>query len=355
MVSCYTVLIAFWLPSRKETLMRTYSQLTEVDRIEIYALLQAGKSQRQIAAALGVAPSTICRELARHTVHHGYHPQYAHLRACYFRRTARKAVKMTPSMITYIESKLCQQHSPEQIAERMKRDPAWRGPSISHERIYQHIWQDKTNGGYLYKHLRIAGTKQRRKRPNSRDRRGIIKNRVGIEKRPGIVDRKIRFGDWEADTVIGKYHKGALVSLVDRKSKLTLVGKVHRRTAEAIEQMIVRFVRRLPRRSYTLTVDNGKEFAGHETIAHRLGVRVFFADPYSAWQRGLNENTNGLIRQYVPKGTDIRNLTEEQIQTIMERLNNRPRKSLGFLTPNEVFYNRKPRPNNKNCPVALVS
>lgn len=335
--------------------MRTYTQLTETDRIEIYALLQAGKSQRQIAAVLGVAPSTICRELARHTVHHGYHPKYAHLRACYFRRMARKAVKMTPSMITYIESKLHQQHSPEQIAERMKHDPAWRGPTLSHERIYQHIWQDKTNGGYLYKHLRIAGTKQRRKRRNSRDRRGTIKNRVGIEKRPGIVDRKTRIGDWEADTVIGKYHKGALVSLVDRKTKLTLVGKVHRRTAEAVEQMIVQLVQRLPRRAHTLTVDNGQEFATHETIAHRLGIRVFFADPYSAWQRGLNENTNGLIRQYVPKGSDIRNLTDEQIEHVMERLNNRPRKSLGFLTPNEVFYNRKPKPNNKNWPVALVS
>jgi len=335
--------------------MRTYTQLTETDRIEIYALLQAGKSQRQIAAALGVAPSTICRELARHTVHHGYHPQHAHQRACYFRCTARKAVKMTPSMITYIESRLRLQHSPEQIAERMKRDPTWRGPSISHERIYQHIWQDKTDGGHLYKHLRIAGTKQRRRRRNSRDRRGIIKNRIGIEKRPGIVDRKIRFGDWEADTIIGKHHKGALVSLVDRKSKLALVGKLHQRTAESVRQMIIRLLEPLPRRSHTITVDNGQEFAAHETIARTLQMGVYFADPYSAWQRGLNENTNGLIRQYVPKGSDIRNLTQQQIEHIMERLNNRPRKSLGFLTPNEVFYNRKPRPNNKNCPVALVS
>ena len=127
--------------------MRTYTQLTENDRIEIYAMVQAGKSQRHVAAALGVAPSTICRELARHGGPRGYHPKRAHLRACYFRRTARKAVKMTAAMITYIESKLCQQHSPEQIAERMKRDPAWQGPTVSHERIYQHIWQDKATGG----------------------------------------------------------------------------------------------------------------------------------------------------------------------------------------------------------------
>ena len=335
--------------------MRTYTQLTETDRIEIYALLQAGKSQRQMAAALGVAPSTICRELARHTLHRGYHPQQAHRRACYFRRTARKAVKMTPSMITYIESRLRQEHSPEQIAACMKSDRAGSGPAISHERIYQHIWQDKADGGQLYQHLRIACKRRYHKRRNGRNLRGVIKNRIGIEKRPGIVERKGRFGDWEGDTIIGKNQKGALVSLVDRKSKLTLVGKVQRRTAEAVQQMIIRLMKDLPRRCHTLTVDNGKEFAGHETIAGALQMGVYFADPYSAWQRGLNENTNGLIRQYVPKGSDIRNLTDKQIQHIMNRLNNRPRKSLGFLTPNEVFYNKKSKPNNKNCPVALVS
>jgi len=335
--------------------MRTYRQLTETDRIEIYAMLQAGKSRRRIAAALGVAPSTICRELARHSIHHGYHPQYAHLRACYFRRTARKAVKMTPAMITYIESRVRTEHSPEQIAECMKRDRAWSRPAISHERIYQHIWRDKAAGGQLYKYLRIARQHRYRKRRNGRDLRGVIKNRIGIEKRPAIVDRKIRFGDWEGDTIIGKNQKGALVSLVDRKSKLTLIGKVCHRTAEAVQQTIIRLMKDLPRRGYTLTVDNGKEFAGHETIARTLQMGVYFADPYSAWQRGLNENTNGLIRQYVPKGSSLQDLTEAHLQFIMERLNNRPRKSLGFLTPNEVFYNRKPRPNNKICPVALMS
>lgn len=327
--------------------MRTYHQLTEDDRIEIYALLQAGKNQRQIATALKVAPSTISRELARHSTHRGYRPKSAHFRACWFRKTARKAIKMTPSVITYIESRLCQQHSPEQIAERLKRDRHWQGPTISHERIYQHIWQDKAAGGHLYKHLRIARKRRYRKRPNGRTSRGIIKNRVGIEKRPGIVDQKKRFGDWEADTIIGKHHQGVLVSLVDRKSKLTLVGKIQRRTAAAVQETIIRLIKALPRRSYTLTVDNGKEFAGHETIAAALQIGVYFADPYSAWQRGLNENTNGLIRQYVPKGSDIRCVTDQQIEQIMQQLNNRPRKSLGFLTPNEVFYSRKPKPKTK--------
>jgi IS30 family transposase len=321
--------------------MREYRQLTEEDRIEIYAMKQAGKEQKMIAAELGVHPSTVSRELARNTGLRGYRPKQAQQKTLHRRLTARKAVKMTPETIGYIESKLLEQHSPEQIAERMKLDPGFGGQAVSHERIYQHLWQDKARGGLLYKHLRIAGTKQRRKRRNSRDMRGTIKNRVGIQERPRIVERKIRIGDWEGDTVVGKNHQGALVTLVDRKSKLTLIGKVDRYTAKAVEKTIISLMELLPRRNYTLTVDNGKEFASHESVADALQIKVYFADPYSAWQRGLNENTNGLIRQYVPKGSDVRGLTDRQVQHIMDRLNNRPRKALGFLTPNEVFYERK--------------
>jgi len=321
--------------------MREYKQLTEEDRIEIYAMKQAGNEQNIIAATLGVHPSTISRELARNTGLRGYRPKQAQQGALHRRFTARKAVKMTPETIDYIESKLREEHSPEQIAERMKLDPGWHGPTVSHERIYQHVWQDKARNGMLYKHLRIGGTKQRRKRRNSRDMRGTIKNRVGIQERPKIVEQKIRIGDWEGDTVVGKNHQGALVTLVDRKSKLTLIGKVDRYTAEAVEKTIISLMELLPRRNYTLTVDNGKEFASHKSVADALQIKVYFADPYSAWQRGLNENTNGLIRQYVPKGSDVRTLTDKQVQHIMNRLNNRPRKTLGYLTPNEVFYNRK--------------
>lgn len=321
--------------------MREYRQLTEEYRIEIYAMKQAGKEQNRIAAELGVHPSTISRELSRNAGLRGYRPKQAQQKALQRRFNACKAVKMTPETIGYIECKLAQEHSPEQIAERMKLDPGWHGPAVSHERIYQHIWQDKAHGGILYTHLRIGGTKQRRKRRNSRDMRGMIKNRVGIKERPNIVERKIRIGDWEGDTVVGKNHQGALVTLVDRKSKLTRIGKVDRYTAEAVEITIIGLMKLLPRRNYTLTVDNGKEFANHESVAQTLQIKVYFAEPYSAWQRGLNENTNGLIRQYVPKGSDVRSLTDCQVQHIMDRLNNRPRKSLGFLTPNEVFYERK--------------
>ena len=321
--------------------MRQYSQLTEEDRIEIYAMLQAGKSKKQIALELSRHPSTITREIRRNTGLRGYRPKQAHSIALHRRFNAHKVVKMTPDTVKYIESRIRQEHSPEQISDSMIMDNLWSGPRVSHERIYRHIWQDKATGGDLHKYLRIIGTKKKRKRRNSKDTRGCIKNRISIDNRPDIVDKKVRIGDWEGDTVVGKNHKGALVTLVDRKSKLTRIAKVDTYTAGAVEKAIVNLMADLPRRNYTLTVDNGKEFANHQEVAKALKIKVFFADPYCSWQRGLNENTNGLIRQYVPKGSDIRRLTDQQIEHIADRLNNRPRKSLGFKTPNQVFYKQK--------------
>jgi len=319
--------------------MRQYRQLTEDDRIEIYAMKQAGNSQAHIAQYVGVHPSTISRELTRNTGGRGYRPQQAHRLATERRHTARKAVKMTRKTIAYIEAQIRREHAPEQIAGRMNVDPDYVGPAVSHERIYQHIWQDKAAGGNLYKQLRIAGHKKKRKRYGKRDFRGKIPNRVGIEQRPKIVETKKRLGDWEADTLIGKHHRGAVVSVVERKSQFTLLGRVTRKTADAVQQQMVTRLRPHRRRVHTITTDNGREFAQHETIARRLQARIYFADPYQAWQRGLNENINGLIRQYLPKKTDLRYVTEEHLQFIMNRLNHRPRKTLGFKTPYEVFCN----------------
>jgi len=332
--------------------MRKYYQLTEEDRIEIYAMMQAGISQAQIADRLAVHRSTIWRELQRNIGFRGYRPKQAHQKALQRRHDSHKAVKMTDKMIKYLEDKLKQDFSPEQIAERMKLDPDWKGPTVSHERIYRHIWQDKAAGGKLYKHLRIAGHKKKRKRYRSKDSRGKIPNRVGIEHRPKIVETKKRIGDWEADTIIGKDHKGAMVTLVERKSKLTAIGKLARNTAEAAQEQIVRLLAPHKSRVYTITADNGREFANHETFAKELKADVYFARPYHSWERGLNENTNGLIRQYFPKGTDLRKVTDEQLIFVMTRLNNRPRKSLGFKTPNEVFYKSL---TQKDSLVALVS
>jgi len=332
--------------------MRKYKQLTEEDRIEIYAMKQAGKSQRQIASQLDVHSATISRELSRNTGGRGYRPKQAHHWAQERRQQARKAIKIIPQTIAYIEKQIRQEHSPEQIAGRMKVDPTYKGPSVSHERIYKHLWKDKADGGDLYQKLRIAGHKQKRKRYGKRDFRGKIVNRVGIEKRPKIVASKKRFGDWEAYTMIGKNHKGALVTLVERKSQFTVLGQARRKTAKAVQQQMIQQLRPYQNRVHTITIDNGREFAGHETIARKLNAKVYFADPYCSWQRGLNENTNCLIRQYLPKKTDLRNVTEKQLSFIVNRLNHRPRKTLGFKTPYEVFCNNS---QFKNIRVVLGS
>lgn len=332
--------------------MRQYQQLTEEDRIEIYAMKQAGKSQRAISQRLGVHFSTISRELARNTGRRGYRPQQAQQLAVERRRHARKAVKMTPATIAYIEQRIRREHSPEQIAGRMKVDPDYQGPVVSHERIYQHLWQDKAKGGTLYKHLRLAGGKKKRKRYGKRDFRGKIPHRVGIEKRPQIVETKRRLGDWEADTLIGKHHRGAVVSLVERKSQFTRLGKVARKTAQAVQEQMVAQLRPHRPRVHTITTDNGREFADHQTVARKLQTNVYFAHPYQAWQRGLNEQVNGLIRQYLPKKTDLRYVTDDRLRFIMDRLNHRPRKTLGYKTPYEVLCNGS---RFKTSCVALMS
>jgi len=195
-------------------------------------------------------------------------------------------------------------------------------------------------GGNLYRHLRCQ--KQRRKRYGSYSRRGQLKNRVSIDQRPAIVASRSRLGDWELDTIIGKGHKQAIVSITERKSRLTLIHKVERKTASNVTRAILKLLKPIAGRVHTLTSDNGKEFAGHETIAKGLGTRFFFAHPYASWERGLNENTNGLIRQYLPKHRNFTTITQAEINQVMNKLNNRPRKCLGIKTPNQVFFGINP-------------
>ena len=160
--------------------------------------------------------------------------------------------------------------------------------------------------------------------------------------RPIIVDSRIRIGDWEADTIIGKGHRQAIVSLTERKSRLIFIKKVVRKTAEAVRDAVLDLLGPIAHAVHTITSDNGTEFAGHKTIAEKLKAAFYFAHPYHAWERGTNENANGLVRQYFPKGHDFKTITDGQINFVMDRLNNRPRKTLGFLTPMQVFYNLKP-------------
>lgn len=195
---------------------------------------------------------------------------------------------------------------------------------------------DKGTGGTLYKHLRCQ--KQRRKRYGSHDRRGQLLNRRSITERPALVNSRSRLGDWEADTIVGKAHQQAIVSLTQRQSKLTLLAKVEQSTAEAVEAAMIRLLGPLAERVHTITSDNGREFARHQRIATTLRADFYFAHPYASWERGLNENTNGLVRQYFPKGTDFTSITDEAIEQVMQRLNHRPRKTLGFTTPHQVFF-----------------
>jgi len=310
-----------------------YSQLTEGERNQIYALKQVRESHRNIAKILIRDVSTIGREIQRNRGLRGYRPHQASLKAQERRRIPRY-VKMTPEVVTYIEVKLREEYSPEQISGTMQGSV---GIKVSHERIYQHIWQDKEHGGDLYRNLRIAGLKKRRKRYGKKDWRGKIPNRVDIEKRPAIVEEKTRIGDWEADLVSGVHHRGFLVTLVERKSKYTIIGQVQRKHSDDVAAEILRLLGPHKERVQTITYDNGLEFAGHESVNEHLECRSYFAKPYHAWERGLNENTNGLIRQYFPKGTDLRKIKREEIAFVMQRLNHRPRKTLAFKPPHDIF------------------
>ena len=321
--------------------MKHYTQLAREQRYQIYALKKAGHSQTCIAALLEVHKSTISRELRRNSGQRGYRPRQAHMLAEQRHREKSRAV-IQPKTWQRIEKQIRLDWSPEQITDWLQRTGY---PTVSHERIYQYILADKNTGGDLYQHLRCK--KKRKKRYGAKERRGQLSDRTSIEYRPAIVAERRRIGDWELDTIIGKGHKQAIVSLTERKARLTLIAKVERKTADQVAATIVRLLRPHAKKVHTLTSDNGKEFAQHKSIAKSLDADFYFAHPYASWERGTNENMNGLIRQYFPKHRDFRTVTEEEIQFAMNRLNNRPRKCLGYRTPNEVFFD--------NPPVALAS
>lgn len=317
--------------------MSKYTHLTSAERYQIYILLKEGFSQKHIAQCVGRSPSTMCREIKKHSKNGLYCPRFATNRAKLSSQQSKKAIKVTKSWIEKIENFLKQQWSPEQISGRLLRQNHFK---VSHEWIYQHIRRDKQKGGFLYKYLRQSN-KKRRKKYGSTHTKGQIVNRVSIDKRPKLVDLKKRFGDFEGDTVIGKNHKQAIVTLVERKSKFTLIQKVDFKTAANVGLAMIQLLKPYQKRLKTITLDNGKEFAAHEEVSKRLNVDIYFAHPYSSWERGLNENTNGLIRQYLRKGSCFANVTNNDITMIQERLNNRPRKSLKYRTPAEVFLKKK--------------
>jgi len=312
-----------------------YQHLTLDQRCQIYALLKRGHSKAQIAEDLNVHRTTVGREIRRNMGKRGYRHKQADEKAINRRSLAsQRPKKMTPELISIIREKLTfYQWSPEQITGWLKQNTTL---SISHECIYQYIVADKKTGGILYLHLRRK-KKKYNKRIGKTAGRGLIPGRIDIDERPEIVNAKERVGDFEIDTVIGKNHQGAIVTMVERKTKLTKLVLIQHKTEAETSEALISALDGIKQHVTSLTADNGKEFAGHRKVAQALDAIVYFAKPYHSWERGLNENTNGLVRQYFPKKTDFTKLTYEEVRLVENKLNNRPRKTLNFQTPIQSF------------------
>lgn len=305
-------------------------------------------TQKGIADHLGVSESTICREIKRNSGKKGYRYKQANEQAVERRyQASHRPKRMIPSVIYFVEDKLAEKWSPEQIAGVLKIN----GVPISYESIYRHIWINKKAGGILYTHLRRRGKKYNRRAAKTAGR-GCIPNRIDIQQRPKIVEKKTRLGDWEGDTIIGAKQQGVIMSLVDRKSKFTLLAKMNGKYADQVPILVNKRLKSLPRVvvSHSITFDNGKEFSKHERITLLTGVHCYFATPYHSWERGLNEHTNGLVRQYFPKKSNLTHYSDNEIQYVEDQLNNRPRKVLGYRTPREVFLGiRRPQKIALQC------
>ena len=311
------------------------SHVTKEQRYTICSMLNAGFSQTDIAKTIKKHKSTVSREIKRNADKRSksYKDELAQRK--YESRLVEKPKhsRFTDSIIDYIEAKLKDKFSPEQIVGKARKDGI---DCVSHESIYQYIYADQKGGGNLYLNQRRK-KKKRKKRLIKLDKRGQIQNRVSIKERPKIVDLKKRVGDFEIDTIIGANHKGAIVTINERRTGLVKLIKLKGKNADALTEKTIKALMPFKDIIKTITADNGKEFAYHEKISKALEIKFYFADPYSSWQRGANENLNGLVRQYLPKKTNFEFVTTKQLKQIELDLNNRPRKRLGYNTPKEEF------------------
>lgn len=313
--------------------MRTYRQLTSEERYALSTLRNQGFTVRGIARALGRAPSTISREVRRNSRRDGgYRPGTAHDFARWRRSRSRRNQRFGDDDWALVLTLLKQHWSPEQIAGRLKRDGRLR---ISHETIYRHIWHDKRQGGARYKLLRQAG-KKRRKRYGAYDSRGRLAGKRHISERPAAVESREEVGHWEIDTVLGST-RHCIVTLVERATGYVMIGKLKARNVAELNRATLALLSDAPMPVRTITADNGTEFHGYARIEERTSVPFYFATPHHSWERGSNENTNGLIRQYLPKRTSMARLSQARCDAVATRLNTRPRKRYDFLTPQEVY------------------
>ena len=291
--------------------------------------MELGISISEIAKKVKCHRATVYRELKRNKAHGGYCPHNAHAFSVRRRKAARK-YRIPSEHIAFVRVLLSIDWSPEQISNVLTSV----GACVSHEWIYRYVARDKRQGGQLYRHLRQG---HKRYRKGLKEKVPTIKNAVSIDERPSIVDNRDRFGDWEIDTVLGKHGTGAIVTILERKSRFYLAKKVSSKSADAVTKATIEMLMPFKGCVHTITADNGREFAGHELISAALDADIYFAHPYNSWERGANENANGLLRQYVKKGSDLRQVTDEYIQFAQSRINNRPRKCLGFKQPAVIF------------------
>jgi transposase, IS30 family len=312
----------------------TYRQLTPEERYMLAALRRQGLNQAEIARALGRHRSTVCREVRRNSTRADghYRPFTAQERTNGRRSRSRRNLRFSAEDFALVGELLCRQWSPEQVSGYLGRVGRL---SISHETIYRHVWRDKKDGGLLYTHLR-GSRKRRRKRYGAYDSRGRLAGKRPTSERPAELEERREVGHWEADTVAGSGAKDCVVTLVERKTGLVLVGKLADRTAGSLSRRLTRLIRGAGRVE-TVTADNGTEFHGYQRVERLTGAAFYFARPYHSWERGSNENANGLLRQYLPKGVSMAGLSQHQCNAIALRLNTRPRKRLGFRTPLECF------------------
>lgn len=320
---------------------KNYSQLNLEQRYQIHAFRKAGFSNCAIAKELNVHKSTVGRELSRNsTSKKRYNPKLANQFAQDRKDDKAHFTFFDAKMEIFVKDKMeNEQWSPDQITGFCKANAI---AMVSHETIYKYVYEDKANGGSLHVQLRTMH-KKRRKRLHGKDKRGLIPNRKSIHARPAVVEDKQRFGDWEIDLIEGVNHGNFALTMVERKSQFALIFRTQDKRVDTITTKIINGLAPYKELVHTITSDNGKEFAGHEYVSQKLNADFYFADPYSSWQRGLSEYTNKLYRQYLPKKCNLNNYDIEYFVTINNKLNNRPRKLLGYKTPTQVFMaNFKP-------------
>ena len=315
----------------------SYTQLSAFERNQVYELrTTTALSMRAIARQLGRDQSTVSRELARNRSEGGHYlPDSAQQKMQVRRQQSKTAFSCVSEICLFeIRARLKQYHSPEQIAGRLKREG---GARISHETIYQMIYADYEGLKDYQKYLR-QGRGKRRRRGGCNSKRGKIPGRIGIEHRPAIADAKTEIGHWESDTMIGGNHQGVIVTHVDKASKFLVAGLGKNKTSSEVNKVTIKFFNQIPEaQRKTMTFDNGKEFSSHAELSKELGLLCYFANPYHSWERGLNEHTNGLLRQFFPKQTNFRIVKPEALEKAVMLINKRPRKSLDYKTPFEVF------------------